>query len=115
MAQLFRSNGEIITLIAAAAIQVNQIVEIGAFLLGVAQIDADPGEQYDARIHGEVEIEWTSGEVATPGQKIYWNTATKKATINNAHKFIGTTALAVSGTDETLTIILMPEAAAALA
>jgi predicted RecA/RadA family phage recombinase len=86
--QNFRSNGNSIQLIAAAAVIGGQMFAKGS-LVGVVVADAAVGDQFTLKIKGEYIVKKKAAEAWTTGDKLYFDAATGDTSKDNTKEFAG--------------------------
>lgn len=94
------------------AVTSGQPVFIGK-LVGVAVGDIADTKTGEVRLTGSFKMDKTTGLVITAGDKLFWNTATKKVTKTATHKPLGRAGASALLNATSVTVILKDEVAAA--
>lgn len=102
----FIQPGHNLTLIAAAALVGGQGLKVGA-LFGVVQGDAAEGEEFVLCRTGVYELPKATGTAWAPGDLVYWNNTSEKATKTETDNTLIGAAVAAAVSGDTLGLVLL--------
>lgn len=108
MAQNFIQSGDVLDYVngTGSAIASGDVVIVGS-LAGIALVDIPDTETGAVQLEGIFKIGKTTSLVITQGDKLYWNTGTKKVTKTVTDKFIGTAAASALSADTVVYVNLL--------
>lgn len=108
MAQNFIHEGEVIDFVAAGTVTSGDVLFSG-ILPGVALNSGVSGDIISMQICGVFKLPKTTSLVISQGDKLYFNTGTKKVTKTNTDKYIGVAVKAEVSAATTVNVLLTPD------
>jgi predicted RecA/RadA family phage recombinase len=108
VAQNFIQPGDVIDYTAGGTITSGDVLFSG-ILPGIALISGVSGDIIPMQIRGVFQVDKTTSLVISQGDKLYFNTGTKKVTKTNTDKYIGVAVTAEISAATTVQVLLTPD------
>lgn len=108
MAQNFIHEGEVIDYVAGGTVTSGDVLFSG-ILPGVALNSGISGDIISMQIRGVFKLDKTTSLVISQGDKLYFNTGTKRVTKTNTDKYIGVAVKAEVSAATTVNVLLTPD------